>query len=625
MASDAGQPGTLDHVPPLPGRQGAAPTSASSTKPSEPPPNDWRPSSTTGAHALPDFNQQRVSCLITGLFYLFCTAMPGLALLLFVAWGEHRTRSASFPLWHHGPCPPQYPTSVQSLPWWTTPGPPQALCVLSTRDGHRKVLLEHRNVRLATPTQAALTANLPAALIPRRWCSRRWWSLAPIPTAQRPAAPAPSTTLSLSTEPLTPSHPSISVIHVLALIFLVGVLKARLVGARTLAHYGPLPLPVVLLMSVGVTVAACTLPEWLLDNVRRRAFALPTGVAARLRFAYHMSRQVWRTTTPRARLRVAVCVAIAGTVLATLRPATPPLLFGGGDCEPTTRPSLARAAKRTRPSREPALPPDQAHFRAFGPRRQPLAGVEARFQMTHDVFDNDPPPPLPPPGRCDCWEQQPAESPPHRCGTPRCANYGRVVCSPDTCGYNQCANRALALDDFPAVEVRQSPQQGQMLYAAELIPAGTLITSYRGEVISETRRAAREATLGFGSQTYAMQYKEPGSMEPLYVVDARSRGSLGRFINHACGASANCALEALQYHHRRVMAFRATRDITIGEPIRFNYFGAVSNVPGTSDARCRDTSPTGMAAAAATIYATNLPPRPLTREPLFPPGLSLRR
>ena len=124
-------------------------------------------------------------------------------------------------------------------------------------------------------------------------------------------------------------------------------------------------------------------------------------------------------------------------------------------------------------------------------------------------------------------------------------------------------------------------------YAAEHIPAGSIIATYRGEVISEARRAAREATLGFGSQTYAMQYKEPGSMEPLYIVDARSTGSIGRFINHACGDSANCALEALQYQHRRVMAFRASRDIAKDEPIRFNYFGADSNVSGTSDSRCR--------------------------------------
>ena len=74
-----------------------------------------------------------------------------------------------------------------------------------------------------------------------------------------------------------------------------------------------------------------------------------------------------------------------------------------------------------------------------------------------------------------------------RCNSVPCAHYGRVVCSLDTCGYNQCANRAIALDDFPAVEVRQSPQQGQMLFAAEHIPAGAIITTYRGEVISEAR------------------------------------------------------------------------------------------------------------------------------------------
>ena len=234
----------------------------------------------------------------------------------------------------------------------------------------------------------------------------------------------------------------------------------------------------------------------------------------------------WHTTTPRARLRTLGLSVLLATMLAGSEAAGPEILIGGGDTEPPSRPRLARAAKRVRPSSEPALPPGSVHFRRFGPRRPLLNGVEARFQLSHDIFDHDPPPPLALPDRCDCWDRRPDAPPDQRCNSARCAHFGRVVCSPDTCGYNQCSNRAVALDDFPAVEVRQSPSQGQMLFAAEHIPAGVLIATYRGEIISESRRAAREASLGFGSQTYAMQYKEPGSMEPLYVVDARSTGSL---------------------------------------------------------------------------------------------------
>ena len=162
------------------------------------------------------------------------------------------------------------------------------------------------------------------------------------------------------------------------------------------------------------------------------------------------------------------------------------------------------------------------------------------------------------------------------------------MCTEETCRYNHCANRAVALDDFPLCEVRQSPDQGQMLFAKEAIPAGAVITTYRGEVIAETKRATRESVLGFGANAYTMQYKEPGSTEPLYVVNARTRGSLGRFINHACGASANCEIEGLQYHNRRVMTFRASKDIEPGSVIRFNYFGADSHITGTSDNYCRE-------------------------------------
>ncbi|HSG19996.1 MAG TPA: SET domain-containing protein-lysine N-methyltransferase, partial [Burkholderiaceae bacterium] len=98
----------------------------------------------------------------------------------------------------------------------------------------------------------------------------------------------------------------------------------------------------------------------------------------------------------------------------------------------------------------------------------------------------------------------------------------------------------------------------------------------------------RESVLGFGANAYTMQYKEPGSTEPLYVVDARTRGSLGRFINHVCGASANCEIEGLQYHNFRVMTFRASKDIEPGSVIRFNYFGADSHITGTSDNQCRE-------------------------------------
>ena len=165
-ASGEGHSGTSNHVPPLPGRRGAAP-STPYPKSSEPPPNDWRPSSTTDPRLLSDFTYKRVFRLLTGLLFLIlCVAMPSLAFHLLTAWDEHRSRPAQTPTWSHGACPPHHHLSVDMLPWWTTAGPPVVIRTLRVMDGQLWVLLQHRSTRLATCTQAALSAGLAAVMIP---------------------------------------------------------------------------------------------------------------------------------------------------------------------------------------------------------------------------------------------------------------------------------------------------------------------------------------------------------------------------------------------------------------------------------------------------------------------------
>ena len=93
------------------------------------------------------------------------------------------------------------------------------------------------------------------------------------------------------------------------------------------------------------------------------------------------------------------------------------------------------------------------------------------------------------------------------------------------------------------------------------LPAGTWVTTYRGEVIGETemkRRIRSEDLDGYIAQLDLELY-----------VDARVHGNLGRFINHGCVP--NCEMVGATVDGVLEIAIRTTKVVDAGDELRSDY------------------------------------------------------
>lgn len=112
----------------------------------------------------------------------------------------------------------------------------------------------------------------------------------------------------------------------------------------------------------------------------------------------------------------------------------------------------------------------------------------------------------------------------------------------------------------PAYIVRGSQIHGRGVFATRAIAAGTRITEYKGERITEAQALQRHGRdLDNPHHTFFF------SLEDGRLIDGASGGNNARWINHACAP--NC--EA-QEHDGRVCIF-ALRDIPPGEELGYDY------------------------------------------------------
>ena len=108
--------------------------------------------------------------------------------------------------------------------------------------------------------------------------------------------------------------------------------------------------------------------------------------------------------------------------------------------------------------------------------------------------------------------------------------------------------------------MRCSPIHGRGVFALRLIPKGTRILEYKGELITDAEADRRYSKMHEHSP-HTMLF----SIDDGLVIDATRRGNSARWINHSC--TPNCEIE--EEKHR--VFIDARRDIRPGEDLAYDY------------------------------------------------------
>ncbi len=122
--------------------------------------------------------------------------------------------------------------------------------------------------------------------------------------------------------------------------------------------------------------------------------------------------------------------------------------------------------------------------------------------------------------------------------------------------------QALTVEEVePLYVVHESPVHGRGVFARRLIPAGTRIIEYTGEIVDWDECCRRTEEKG-GPIGHTFFFSLNNGM----LIDGGSGGNEARYINHSC--EPNC--EAEEDEDSRVYIC-SLRDIEEGEELNYNY------------------------------------------------------
>ncbi|CAI4225849.1 unnamed protein product [Auanema sp. JU1783] len=164
---------------------------------------------------------------------------------------------------------------------------------------------------------------------------------------------------------------------------------------------------------------------------------------------------------------------------------------------------------------------------------------------------------------CDCRKNN------LDCSDNRCINREMMFECSSKCG-PQCKNRRFALRQYANVKpFYTGPNKGWGVRALEVIPKGTFITEYIGEVVTNEEFASRQKKYAKDPNHTHHYIFELGQK----LIDATVKGNSSRFINHSCDPNAICLKWAVPKTPRDVsrIGFFAKTDIAIGDEITFDY------------------------------------------------------
>lgn len=166
--------------------------------------------------------------------------------------------------------------------------------------------------------------------------------------------------------------------------------------------------------------------------------------------------------------------------------------------------------------------------------------------------------------RCGCVPD-PAVNKGRTCDTDACSNRAsKIECVRGKCrAKKKCMNMRFQMREVPRIERFKAGEKGYGLRALEPIAAGQFIEEYMGEIIDEEEYEKRLIEYTNRKHFYMMSV---GDGE---YVDAFSKGSLARFVNHSCDP--NAKTETWVVLGEKVVGCFALRDIAAGEEITFDY------------------------------------------------------
>ncbi|CAM6129157.1 unnamed protein product [Calypogeia fissa] len=142
-----------------------------------------------------------------------------------------------------------------------------------------------------------------------------------------------------------------------------------------------------------------------------------------------------------------------------------------------------------------------------------------------------------------------------------------------------CQNRVLQKGVTVKLEVFKTMQKGWAVRAAQMIPRGTFVCEYLGEVLHDeeaNKRGERYDQVGcsylYDIDAHLDTSGRVGRAKP-FVIDATKHGNVARFINHSCAPNLvnyQVLVDSMDCQLAHIGLF-ASRDIESGEELAYDY------------------------------------------------------
>ena len=135
----------------------------------------------------------------------------------------------------------------------------------------------------------------------------------------------------------------------------------------------------------------------------------------------------------------------------------------------------------------------------------------------------------------------------------------------------ECGNRVVQKGPVEGLQVRDC-DKGFGLFVTCLIPSGTFICEYAGEIITPNQAAVRHDSNKLqGKSNYIFYLREMSGTKPtVTIIDPSVFGNIGRYINHSCDP--NCQILPVRCGSPiPKLAIFACRDISPYEEVTFHY------------------------------------------------------